>query len=146
MMGFVILGVQIMQNLSDYQRRKLLENPNIERITEKHVVFTSNFKIKSVESYLDGLSATEIFTKAGINLNFFKPQYEKHCLKKWKKKYTEEGKESFSIENRGSGAKGRPKRQDLDKLTYEELQAIIEIQREVIEELKKKKALAKKKF
>jgi len=135
-----------MQNLSDYQRRKLLENPNVEKITEKHVVFTSNFKIKSVESFLNGLSATEIFNKEGINLNFFKPNYAQYCLKKWKKKYIEQGKEAFKIEKRGSGSTGRPKSQNLDKLTYEELQAIVEIQRGVIEELKKKRALAKKKY
>lgn len=135
-----------MQHLSDYQRRKLLENPNVKKITEKHVVFTSKFKIKSVESYFKGFSAADIFTNEGINLSFFKSRYAESCLKKWKKKYSEEGKESFRVESRGSSTIGRPKKQDLDKLTYEELQAIVEIQREVIEELKKKRALAKKKF
>lgn len=135
-----------MQKLSDYQRRKLLENPNIEKITEKHVVFTFKFKIRSVESYLDGFSANETFIKEGINLNFFKPNYAQYCLKKWKKKYIEEGKDAFKVEKRGSGTKGRPKSQNLDELTYEELQAIIEIQKGVIEELKKKRALVKKKY
>jgi hypothetical protein len=45
-----------------------------------------------------------------------------------------------------SGSGVRPKKANLDKLTYEELQAIVEIQRGVIEELKKKRALAKKKY
>ena len=135
-----------MHNLSDYQRRKLLENPNVEKITEKHVIFTSKFKVKSVEAYLDGLSATEIFQRAKINLNYFKPLYAQFCIKKWKKKYVEHGKESFSIEKRGSSNVGRPKKENLDELTYGELQAIVEIQRGVIEELKKKRALAKKKY
>ena len=135
-----------MHNLSDYQRRKLLENPNVLKVTEKHVVFNAKFKIKSVEAYLDGLSAREIFEKAHINLDFFKPLYAQFCIKKWKKKYIEDGKESFNIEKRGSSSAGRPKKDNLDALTYEELQAIVEIQRGVIEELKKKRALAKKKY
>jgi len=134
-----------MHNLSDYQRRKLLENQNVEKITEKQVVFTSKFKVNSVEKHLDGFCAEEIFVDANINVNFFKPKYAQYCLKKWKKKYIEKGKESFDIEKRGSGLGGRPKKENLDELTYEELQAIIEIQRGVIEELKKKRALAKKK-
>jgi transposase len=134
-----------MHNLSDYQRRKLLKNPKVEKITEKHVVFTSKFKIKSVEKFLDGHSATDIFVNANINLDFFKPNYAQYCLKKWKKKYLDEGKEAFLIEKRGSGSSGRPKKENLDELTYQELQAIVEVQRGVIEELKKKRALAKKK-
>jgi hypothetical protein len=135
-----------MHTLSDYQRRKLLENPNVLKVTEKHAVFNAKFKVKSVEANLVGLSAREIFEKAQINLSFFKPLYAQFCIKKWKKKYIEDGKDSFNIEKRGSGSGGRPKKENLDKLTYEELQAIVEIQRGVIDELKKKKALAKKKY
>ena len=58
----------------------------------------------------------------------------------------DDGKEAFFVENRGSSTTGRPKKENLDELTYQELQAIIEIQRGVIEELKKKRALAKKKY
>ena len=34
-----------MQGLTDYQRRVLLKNPNVEKITEKHVIYTAKFKI-----------------------------------------------------------------------------------------------------
>lgn len=135
-----------MQELSDHQRRVLLKNPNVEKITDKHVVFTSKFKVKAVESYLSGKSPNQVFEDANIKLQYFKPKYAQYCLKKWKKKYVEEGKDSFNIEKRGSGSGGRPKNENLSELTYEELQAIVEIQREVIEELKKKRALAKKKY
>lgn len=134
-----------MHHLTDYQRRKLLENPSVEKVTDKHVVFTAKFKIQAVEKYLNGISPDEIFKVNSINLNFFKKNYAQYCLKKWKKKYLEQGKESFSIEMRGSGTSGRPKAENLEKLTYDELLAIIEIQKGVIEDIKKKKALAKKK-
>jgi len=134
-----------MHELSEQQRRKLLENPNVEKITEKFIQYSSSFKIKAVERYLRGDHPDQIFTDAKILINFFEKQYARHCLKRWKKKYEEEGAESLTNDRRGTGSLGRPKNENLDELTYEELQAIIEIQRGVIEELKKQKALAKKK-
>ena len=134
-----------MQELSDYQRKELLKNPNVEKITEKHVVFTSKFKVKAVELYFDGKSPNRIFEDTGIKIHYFKPNYPQLCIKKWKKKYLEKGKESFDIELRGSSKVGRPKKENLNELTYKELRAVIDIQREVIEELKKRKALVKKK-
>lgn len=134
-----------MQELSDYQRRILSKNPNVKKITEKHVVYTSNFKIRAVESYISGKSPDAIFESSGIDPKFFISDYCQSCIKRWKKKYLEKGEESFEIEKRGSSTIGRPKKENLDKLTYEELQAIVEIQQGVIEELKKKRALARKK-
>jgi hypothetical protein len=135
-----------MQELSEYQRKTLLKNPNVEKITDKHVIFTSKFKRKAVEAYLAGESPIKIFENAEINIYYFKPNYTQYCIKKWKKKYIDHGKESFDIEMRGSSKTGRPKTESLDELTYDELRAVVEIQRGVIEELKKKKALVKKKF
>ena len=134
-----------MQNLSAYQRRSLLQNPNVEKVTEKHVIFTAKFKVRAVELYLDGNSPDHTFTKLGINLKFFKKNYAQNCIKKWKAKYLELGKDSFLIEKRGSSKIGRPKKENLDELSKEELRAVIEIQKGVIEDLKKKRALAKKK-
>ena len=56
---------------------------------------------------------------------------------------SEEGKKSFFEEKRGKGSIGRPRKTNLDELTYEELQALVDIQHEVIESLKKKRALVK---
>jgi transposase len=136
-----------MHNLSSYQRRKLLENPNIEKLTDKFVVYTAKFKEKALRSYLSGENPKEIFLKAKIPIHYFDdPKYCNSCLKRWKKKYEIHGQECFKTDDRGKNSTGRPKSENLDDLTYQELQAIIEIQRGVIEELKKKKALAKKKY
>ncbi|MFT6633228.1 MAG: hypothetical protein ACJAS4_003198 [Bacteriovoracaceae bacterium] len=74
-----------MQELSDYQRKELLKNLNVEKITDKHVVFTSKFKIKAVELYFDGKSPNAIFEDAGIKTHYFKSKYSQLCIKKWKK-------------------------------------------------------------
>lgn len=136
-----------MHNLSTYQKRKLLENPNVEKLTEKFVVYTTKFKESALRSYLKGERPKNIFIKAKIPIHYFDdPKYCNSCLKRWKKKYEKHGQGCFKIDERGKSSTGRPKTEDLDELSYEELQAIIEIQRGVIEELKKKKALAKKKY
>ena len=81
-----------MRKLSVYQKRKLLENPNIEKITEKNVTFTSKFKIKAVEQYYKGLNPDQIFTDAGINLKIFLPNTQNPVSRDGKKNtnYTEE--------------------------------------------------------
>ncbi len=133
-----------MQNLSDKQKRVLLKNSNVEKITEKHVVYTSSFKISAVEAYLKGESPNQIFIDAGLDPSFFVTKYCQSCLKRWKKKYQKDGKKSFKLDARGSGSTGRPKKDNPDDLTIEELRALVEIQQDLIDHLKKKKALTKK--
>jgi hypothetical protein len=134
-----------MQELSDYQRRLLLKSPNVEKITEKHVVYKSKFKIKAVEKYLNGWKPTEIFEDAGIDPGYFINGYCRSCVKRWKKKYFEEGKEALKISQTGKNATGRPKSINTEEMTIDELKAMVEIQHEVIDMLKKNRALAKKK-
>ena len=144
-MGFSFLGVQIMNQLSDYQRRKLLENPNVESITDDRVYFTGDFKIWSVEHYLKGKHPNDLFSEAGIDLSFFEEKYAYFCLKRWKKKYMTEGKASLRVNSTGLNSPGRPPEEKHDHLSYEELVELVAIQKEIIADLKKKKALAKKK-
>lgn len=134
-----------MKTLSEKERRALLKNPNVKKITEKHVVYTSKFKIHALEAYLNGKSPNQIFLDAGIDPDVFVTRYCQSCLKRWKKKCQEEGLESLREDKRGSGSTGRPKDESLNELTYEELLAVVEIQKEVILDLKKRNALAKKK-
>lgn len=135
-----------MHNLSNYQRRKLLENSNVEKLTDNFVVYTAKFKERAVDLFIAGTAPKDIFLRFNIPIHYFDdPDYCKSCLKRWKKKYDELGKGCFQIDRRGIHSSGRPKKENLNDLTYEELQAIVKIQRGVIEELKKKKALAKKK-
>jgi transposase-like protein len=134
-----------MQNLNNEQKSLLLKNPNVKKISESHVFYTSHFKIDAVKQYQHGKSSNDIFRDAGINPDFFIKKYCLSCLKRWVKKFMDKGEESLKINETGKKSTGRPPKENLDELTYEELQAIVEIQREVINELKKKRALAKKK-
>ena len=145
MMGLLVYGVQIMSTFSLKQRSKLLANRNVKDVTEKSISFKPTFKIKAVHQYRAGLSPNSIFEEAGIPLELFKDDYCRNCLKKWVKKFDEDGEESFYKDNRGSGSLGRPKKENLEDLTYDELLALVEIQQEALDEVRKQNALARKK-
>lgn len=146
MMGLLVYGVTDMQNFTPKQRSRLLANRNVKDVTEKTISFLSEFKIKSVHQYLEGLSPDQIFENAGIPLEFFKEGYTRNCLKRWVAKFKDEGEESLRIDERGRNSTGRPKEERLEELTYDELLALVEIQKEALGELRKQKALAKKKY
>ena len=128
--------------LSDYQKRRLLKNKHVEKITENHVVFTPEFKKLAVEATFKGILPDDFFKSEGIKLNYFKEKYAASCIKRWKKKYLEEGKKALEKDGRGEGAPGRPK---LDSYTYEELAEIVRIQQLQIDAVKKLRAQQKKK-
>lgn len=133
-----------MQNLSKAHKKALLENPNVVKITESHVVFTPKFKIKAVELYLSGTSPVDIFLSHGIDPSIFIPDFCRNCIKRWVTKYESDGKNAFSSETRGSGTPTKPVKANLDSYSMDDLKSIILVQEEMIEELKKRKALARK--
>lgn len=135
-----------MQSFSPKQRSKLLANRNVQDVTEKTISFLPEFKIKSVHQYLDGLSPDQIFENAGLPLDYFKEGFARNCIKRWLKKFKEEGEDSLRIDERGKGSTGRPKEERLEDLSYDELLALVEIQKGALDELRKQRALAKKKY
>lgn len=109
-----------MERFSEADKKTLLSNKYVERITGSHVVFTSIFKIKAVEMNLAGKSPDEIFLNLGIDPSYFLPEYPKKSISRWKKVYLEEGKDALKLEKRGKNATGRPKRkydpEDIDSV------------------------------
>jgi transposase len=134
-----------MHRFTPHQRSKLLANRNVQDATEKTVTFVPDFKISAVKQYLEGTHPNQIFEKAGLPLEFFEEYYFRFCLKRWVKKFKEKGEDSLRSDDRGKNSSGRPKEERLEDLTYDELLALVEIQRGALEELRKQKALAKKK-
>lgn len=135
-----------MQSFTPRQRSKLLANRNVQDVTEKTISFLPDFKIRSVRQYLDGVPPDQIFENAGFPLEFFKDDYFRQCIKRWLKKFNEEGEDSLRFDERGKGSTGRPRDERPEDLTYEELLALVEIQKGALEELRKQKALGKKKY
>ena len=135
-----------MQSFTPKQRSKLLANRNVQDVSEKNISFLPEFKIKSVRQYLGGLSPDQIFENAGFPLEFFKEDYFRQCIKRWLKKFEKEGEDSLRVDERGKGSSGRPRNERPEDLTYEELLALVEIQKGALEELRKQRALGKKKY
>jgi transposase-like protein len=99
-----------LEKFSESERKVLLANKYVSKITGSHVVFTSSFKIKAVEMNVEGHSPSDIFLRLGIDPAFFLPDYPKKSVSRWRKIYLEEGKEALEQEQRGKKAKGRPKK------------------------------------
>lgn len=95
--------------LSDFDRKRLEENPNVEKVSFSNVSYTSKFKIKALKQLKDGFSPREIFMEAEIDLSLFGKDYPKKCLQRWKKVQKTSGENGLKKERRGSGATGRPK-------------------------------------
>jgi hypothetical protein len=95
--------------------------------------------------YQEGISPDQIFEDAGISLDYFQDDYCRSCLKRWVEKFNSEGEDSLRTDERGRGATGRPPGENLEDLTYDELLALVEIQQEALEDVRKQNALARKK-
>jgi transposase len=132
-----------MKEISAQEKRRLLKNRYVLKVTCKSVVFTSEFKLKALDLYAEGMAPAEIFERNGIRTAHFSEAYCHHCLKRWRKKAQIEGRESLKKSKRGAGSSGRPKTR-LDNLGVEDLKAIIAVQEEFIAAIKKKRALARK--
>lgn len=148
MMGLLVLWSTDMSVLSPKQRSILLANCNVKDVFEKRVYYLPAFNIKAVHEYKNGFSPKSIFLKAGIPIDYFIDSYCRNCLKKWIKKFEEEGEEGLREDRRGlakTGKTGRPKKERPEELTYDELLVLVEIQKEALEEVKKQNALARKK-
>ena len=134
-----------MSEMSDKTKKNLLKNKHIVCIKSKHIQFTPGFKEHAVRENLLGKSPDEIFRESGFEIEWFPENYCRYCLKRWRKKFNEEGPQALYTNNTGKNSSGRPKNPNKDDLTLEELRFLVKAQREVIEMLKKNRALLKEK-
>ena len=89
---------------SDSDRKDLESNPNVEKVTTSHVVYTLKFKLHALKKYDQGITPKRIFTDAKIDLTLFPDSYAKNTIRRWRTR----GSEGIKHETRGSSTK--PKR------------------------------------
>ncbi len=126
-----------MGKLSDSDRKRLLANKFVDKITNSQVSFTAEFKIKAVERNIAGENPKFIFNSSGIETSLFNEEFPKKSISRWKKIYLEQGKDAFKTEKRGKGSTGRPKSKE-----FRSLEAELEYLRLENDFLKKLHALA----
>lgn len=136
-----------MRKLTKAECLLLQKNPNVLKTTTSHIIYKPSFKIKALQLSEEGISPKEIFSTHGLGFDFFNEHYFRTCIKRWKRIVRTTGQKGLTRELRGRMASGggRPKKaKDIKSLTLKELQALAQVQYEVIEDLKKRKALASK--
>lgn len=127
-----------MHNLTPKAQKALLDSGWVQKITKSHVVFTPEFKIKSVQLNLEGLNPSDIFASLGVDPAIFHEELPKKSISRWKKIYLENGEEGLKHEKRGKGATGRPKRKfdRTDLKSMEERIAYLEAENFILKKLR----------
>lgn len=105
---------------------ELLTNPNVHRCSDRSITYSQEFKKRAILLYEQGLTSTEIFHQAGLDLELIGRETPKRCLGSWRKIVKKKGVEGL-VESRGKNGKGggRPKTKslsDTDRIEYLETQ------------------------
>lgn len=87
-----------MSIVNEANREELLENPNVASLTDKHIIYTDQFKLKAIHSIEDGCSASSVWQKAGFDLSYFKSNYFGKCIVRWKAQLVDG---AFVLQKRG---------------------------------------------
>ena len=102
----------------------LSKNPCVVKCSQRSITYTYEFKKRALELHQQGVSAKEIWRRAGFDMSTWVHDYPKDCLKRWKKIAKKKGFEGLA-RHQGEGASGRPKTKgvtDADRIKRLELQ------------------------
>lgn len=92
---------------TEEQMRKLEQNPNVFHVTEAAITYTPAFKLEALKAYKQGQIPSEIFIRAGFDLDVIGHQKPKSSLKRWRETFERYGEEGLATERRGKGSTGR---------------------------------------
>ena len=79
------------RNFNEEEVKLLLENNNISKCSKGVITFSSDFKLKAVNQYKEGLTSTEIFKQAGLDLDLIGKDTPKGRLRDWNKIFKSKG-------------------------------------------------------
>jgi len=123
-------------------RAQIEKNPNVEKTTEKHIVFTADFKEQLVNDNINGISPIESFQKAGFEVSIFPKLYIKDAVMKLRQIHRKYGALAFTHNRRGKAATGRKCKNSKD-LSETQLRNRVAYLEAEVDFLKKLRALAK---
>ena len=98
------------KSLNQEQIVELLTKDCVVKCSPKSISFSKNFKLRAVRQYAEGLTAGQIFNKAGLSPGLIGENRAKDCLQCWRRIVKTKGLDALKTENRGlaKGNKGRP--------------------------------------
>lgn len=94
------------------QITQLLKNKHITKCSPTNITYANQFKVLAIKQYAEGMTADQIFEKAGLKIELVGKYVPKNCLKLWRKKFKDKGENGLLIEERGHVTgiqRGRPK-------------------------------------
>lgn len=131
---------------TEEQMRKLEQNPNIHHVSESAITYTPAFKLGALKAYKLGQTPSEIFIRAGFDLDVIGHKKPKHSLKRWRDTFELYGEEGLAAERRGKGSKGRkPAGQFSAEEELRRAKAQIKLLEAQVDMLKKLEALERQK-
>lgn len=125
-----------MAKFTKNQLNLLKSHESVEKVTEKQVTFTTDFKLKATKAYLSGKPAVEIFSDE--NLDFLPRKFMTNAVLRWRDRYNKEGEKGLKPKKKG---RIPIHARDTSELSYEELIAKVEYLEQENDFLKKLKAL-----
>lgn len=108
-----------MAKLSQKDRDSFQRNPNILKVTNSNVTYTSEFKAQAVKLASQGSSPDAIFREAGIDTSLFGRNYAFKAIDRWEKQIKQHGSSALKKERRGLKATGRPVGRKFESLEEE---------------------------
>ncbi|WP_438449507.1 helix-turn-helix domain-containing protein, partial [Gorillibacterium sp. sgz5001074] len=131
---------------TEEQIRMLEANPNVQKVSESTITYNPAFKLEALEAYRAGQTPSEIFIRAGFDLDVIGHTKPKKSVKRWRETYQLYGEEGLETDRRGKNSTGR---KTAAELTVEEelkrAQAKIKMLEAQVDLLKKLEALERQK-
>lgn len=122
------------KRFTDQEKVELQKNPNILKVRDCNATFSPKFKIFAVKENQKGKTAKIIFSEAGINPDILGTDGAKSAIKRWRKKYKEEGEEGLINPKRAKGC-GRTRTKPLTLEEAEAKIALLEAENEFLKKL-----------
>lgn len=123
--------------LTEGQQEELRSCPPVNKVSDRTIQFTADFKRQVLREYAKGRSPNIIFAEAGIPLTYLGTNYAKEKTRAWRKLVDKYGLEHFGTEHRGNHgaalAVWRQKTKAYDTMTKEQKIAYLESENEALE-------------
>lgn len=124
--------------LSSKEINTLEKNPNVQRVSERSITYTDNFKNKFIDEYQAGKLPRQIFEENGYDVDVIGIKRLEQSAHRWKKAYEKKG--LIGLTESRKSASGRPlKREITPAEVIERQKARIELLEGQVELLKKAK-------
>lgn len=125
------------------QINMLLQNPNVEKCSEKSITYSKDFKVAAIQQWEAGTPPQEIFRQAGFNVSIIGLEKPGACLNRWRHTFREKGVNSLKTETRGKGKGGGRKKtkwdNDKEKIKYLEAEVdYLKAENDFLAKLRKK--------